>query len=174
MQLLLLFSTYLISACFISYESTFHLFLYLKAELRYIRFRFWRPSWPPSFKICNCCYCFLHIWFLRPLFHMNRHFICRYIWKQSWDTLDPEFRRPCWPPSWIFILFIFIFSSHLVTWPFKKLEIPLCYNNRSKNFSSSRVIHPWNFLPQDIISISNPTLFKKHISQLGPEFIVVP
>ena len=40
MQLLLLFSTYLISTSFISYESTLHSFLYLKAELRYIRFRF--------------------------------------------------------------------------------------------------------------------------------------
>ena len=109
------------------------------------------PSWPPSWKICNCCYWFLHIWTLRPLFHMNRHFICLYIWEQSWDTLDSyfsaailaaileimqlllliftylnstsffhmnrhficlyiwkqswvrfdsEFRRPCWPPSW--------------------------------------------------------------------------
>ena len=41
----------------------------------------------------------------------------------------------------------------------KKLEIPLCNNNRSKNFFSSRVIHPWNSLPQDIISIPNPKLF---------------
>ena len=40
MQLLFLFSTYLISTFFISYESTLHLFLYLKAELRYIRIRF--------------------------------------------------------------------------------------------------------------------------------------
>ena len=40
MQLLLLFFTYLISTSFISYESTLHSFLYLKAELRYIRFRF--------------------------------------------------------------------------------------------------------------------------------------
>ena len=40
MPLLLLFSTYLISTSFISYESTLHSFLYLKAELRYIRFRF--------------------------------------------------------------------------------------------------------------------------------------
>ena len=40
MQLLLLFSTYLISTFFISYESTLHSFLYLKAELRYNRFRF--------------------------------------------------------------------------------------------------------------------------------------
>ena len=48
----------------------------------------------------------------------------------------------------------------------KKLEIPLCNNNRSKNFFSSRVIHPWNSLPQDIISIPNPKLFKKHISEL--------
>ena len=48
----------------------------------------------------------------------------------------------------------------------KKLEIPLCNNNRSKNFFSSRVIHPWNSLPQDIISLPNPKLFKKHISEL--------
>ena len=40
MQLLLLFPTYLISTSYISYESTLHSFLYLKAELRYIRFRF--------------------------------------------------------------------------------------------------------------------------------------
>ena len=40
MQMLLLFSTYLISTSFISYESTLHSSLYLKAELRYIRFRF--------------------------------------------------------------------------------------------------------------------------------------
>ena len=39
MQLLLSFSTYLISTFFISYESTLHLSLYLKAELRYIRSR---------------------------------------------------------------------------------------------------------------------------------------
>ena len=38
-QLLLLFFTYLISTSFISYESTLHSFLYLKAELRYIRSR---------------------------------------------------------------------------------------------------------------------------------------
>ena len=48
----------------------------------------------------------------------------------------------------------------------KKLEIPLCNNNRSKNFFSSRVIHPWNSLPQDIISLPNPKLFRKHISEL--------
>ena len=41
MQLLLLFSTYLNSTSFISYESTLYLSLYLKWELRYIRFRFW-------------------------------------------------------------------------------------------------------------------------------------
>ena len=40
MQLLFLFSTYLISTFFISYESTLHSFLYLKAELSYIRIRF--------------------------------------------------------------------------------------------------------------------------------------
>ena len=40
MKLLLLFSTYLISTSFISYESTLHSSLYLKAELGYIRFRF--------------------------------------------------------------------------------------------------------------------------------------
>ena len=40
MQLLFLFSTYLISTFFISYESTLHSFLYLEAELRYIRIRF--------------------------------------------------------------------------------------------------------------------------------------
>ena len=40
MQLLLLLPTYLISTSSISYESTLHLSLYLKAELRYIRFRF--------------------------------------------------------------------------------------------------------------------------------------
>ena len=40
MQLLLLFSTYLISTSFISYESTLHSSLYLKAELKYIRSRF--------------------------------------------------------------------------------------------------------------------------------------
>ena len=40
MQLLLLFSTYLISTSFISYESTLYSSLYLKAKLRYIRFRF--------------------------------------------------------------------------------------------------------------------------------------
>ena len=61
---------------------------------------FQRPSWPPSWIICHCCYCFLRIWTLRPLFYMNRHFICLFIWKQSWDTLDSNFRRPSWPPSW--------------------------------------------------------------------------
>ena len=40
MQLLLLFFTYLNSTSFISYESTLYSSLYLKAELRYIRFRF--------------------------------------------------------------------------------------------------------------------------------------
>ena len=39
MQLLLLFSTYLISTSFISYESTLYSSLYLEAELRYIRSR---------------------------------------------------------------------------------------------------------------------------------------
>jgi len=46
---------------------------------------------PLSWKIGNYCYCFLHIWSLCSLFHMNRHFICLYIWKQSWDTLDSDF-----------------------------------------------------------------------------------
>ena len=102
MQLLLLF-LHIWFLC-----SLFHM------NRHFIRFYIWKqswdtlesdfrqPSWPPSWKICNCCYCFLHIWFLRLLFHMNWHFIRRYIWKQSWDTLDPEFRRPSWPPSWIF------------------------------------------------------------------------
>ena len=41
MQLMLLFSTYLISICsFISYESTLYSSLYLKAEMRYIRIIF--------------------------------------------------------------------------------------------------------------------------------------
>ena len=40
MQLLLLFLTYLNSTFFISYESTLYLFVYLNAELRYIRFKF--------------------------------------------------------------------------------------------------------------------------------------
>ena len=40
MQLLLFISTNLKFTSFTSYESTLHLFLYLKAELRYIRFRF--------------------------------------------------------------------------------------------------------------------------------------
>ena len=40
MQLLLFISTYLNSTSFTSYEWTLHLSLYLKAELRYIRFRF--------------------------------------------------------------------------------------------------------------------------------------
>ena len=31
---------------------------------------------------------------------MNRYFIRFYIWKRSWDTLDSDFRRPSWPPSW--------------------------------------------------------------------------
>ena len=48
----------------------------------------------------------------------------------------------------------------------KKLEIPLCNNNRLKHLFSSRVIQPWNSLPQDIISIPNPKLFKKHIAGL--------
>ena len=61
---------------------------------------FRRPSWPPSWKICNWCYWFLHIHTLRPSLYMNRHFICLCIWKDSWDTFDSEFRRPCWPPSW--------------------------------------------------------------------------
>ena len=39
MQLLLLISTYSNSTSFTSYESTLHLFLYLKGELRYIRIR---------------------------------------------------------------------------------------------------------------------------------------
>ena len=40
MQLLLLILTYLNSTSSISYESTLYLSLYLKAELRYIRFKF--------------------------------------------------------------------------------------------------------------------------------------
>ena len=49
----------------------------LLPEVGYIipRADFRWPSWPPSWKICNCCYCFLLIWFLRPSFHINRHFI---------------------------------------------------------------------------------------------------
>ena len=61
---------------------------------------FRRPSWPPSWKICNWCYWFLHIHILRPSLFMNRHFICLCIHKESWDTLDCNFRRPSWPPSW--------------------------------------------------------------------------
>ena len=102
MQLLLLFSTYLISTSFISYESTFIRSYILKQSWDKLDSDFRQSSWPPSWEICNCCYCFLQIGFIRPSFHVNRHFICRYFCKQSWDTLDPEFRRPPWPPSWIF------------------------------------------------------------------------
>ena len=59
-----------------------------------------RPFWLPSWKICNWYYWFLHIHILRPWFYINRHFICLCIQKESWDTLDCNFRRQFWPPSW--------------------------------------------------------------------------
>ena len=36
---------------------------------------FWWPSLPPSWKICNCWYWFLHIQTLRPSLYMTRHYI---------------------------------------------------------------------------------------------------
>ena len=72
-----------------------------ESRLRYIRFKFSAAILAAILeKICNCCYWLLHIWALRLLFHMNRHIIRRCIWKQSWHTLDSNFRRPSWPPSW--------------------------------------------------------------------------
>ena len=41
-----------------------------------------------------------------------------------------------------------------------KLELPLCKNNTSKYFFSSRIIKPWNSLAAELISIQNPKLFK--------------
>ena len=95
MQLLLLFSTYLISTSFILSESTLHSFLYLKAELRYIRFRF-------SAAILAVENMRVHIWFLRPLFHMNRLHLSLYLNAELRYIEHSEFRRPSWPPSWIF------------------------------------------------------------------------
>ena len=69
---------------------------------------FWRPSWPPSWKICNYCYWFLHIWTLRPLFHMNRHFICLCIWTQSWDTLDSDFSAAILAAFLIFFILLIL------------------------------------------------------------------
>ena len=46
-----------------------------------------------------------------------------------------------------------------------KLEMPLCKNNFTKNFFSARVIKPWNSLSQDLISIQNSKLFKKHVAK---------
>ena len=39
---------------------------------------------------------------LAPLFEILNTplFIYLCIWKQRWDRLDSNFRRPCWPPSW--------------------------------------------------------------------------
>ena len=42
-----------------------------------------RPSWLPSWKICNKCYWFLHIYTLRPSYRMNRRFICLCIQKRA-------------------------------------------------------------------------------------------
>ena len=80
---------------------------------------FRQPSWPPSWKICNLGYWFLHIHTLRPSLYMNRHFICLCIWKESWDTLDSEFRRPCWPPSWNFFFTYFQIPDHICDTPVK-------------------------------------------------------
>ena len=74
---------------------------------------FWWPSWPPSWKICNRSWWFLHILTLRPSLYMNRHIICFCIQKESWDTLDCNFWRPSWPPSWKicnWLLLIFTYS----------------------------------------------------------------
>ena len=84
---------------------------------------FWRPSWPPSWKICNRSWWFLHIYTLRPSLYMNQHFICLYIQKESWDTLDCNFRRPSWPPSWKICNWCFWFL-HIHTLP------PSLYMNR--------------------------------------------
>ena len=57
----------------------------------------------------------------------------------------------------------------------KKLEMPLCKNNLSKHFFSSRVIKPWNSLPQDLISIKNPKSFKKQVSKANlSKFLTIP
>ena len=57
----------------------------------------------------------------------------------------------------------------------KKLEMPICKNNLSKYFFSSRVIKPWNSLSQDLISIKNPKLFKKQVSKADlSQFLTIP
>ena len=60
-----------------------------------------RPSWPPSWKLCNCCYCVFHNWTWNLSVSIDRHCIrlCS-TWTQSWDTSDSNFRRPFWLPSW--------------------------------------------------------------------------
>ena len=85
---------------------------------------FWRPSWPPSWKICNCRYWFTHIHTLRPSLYKNQHFICLCIWKESWDTFVSEFWRPCWPPFWKKNFFqIFKFLTIFVIYLWNLVEI---------------------------------------------------
>ena len=109
------FSTYSNSTSFISYESTLHLSLYLKAQLRYNRFKFSAAILAAILDKCNFCYFCLHIiWTLRPLFYMNWLIICLHILMQSSDTLNSGFWRPSWPPFW-FLLFIWYYILHYNT-----------------------------------------------------------
>ena len=57
----------------------------------------------------------------------------------------------------------------------QKLQLPLCKNNTSKYFFSSRIIKPWNSLAAELISIQNPKLFKKYLNQINlSDFLTIP
>ena len=123
MELLLLISTNLNYTSFISYESTIYLSLYLKAELRYIRFKFSAAILAAILE--NRKYATVVIYFyifeLYVFLHMDRHFICLYIWKQSRDILDSDF----WP-SWKFLFFLILGNTRQCSTNRKSLK-PNCY-----------------------------------------------
>ena len=77
-------------------------FLCITEELRYICFKFSAAILAAileKMQLLNCLYLFVNIWTSGSLLHMNRHFICICIWNRT-DTLDSNFWRPSWPPSW--------------------------------------------------------------------------
>ena len=81
-----------------------------------------------------------------------------------------------WKDSSVAIYYIFTHSPCTTLRDHQqKLELPLCNNNTSKYFFSSRVIKPWNSLAAELISIQNPKLFKKRLNQINlSDFLTIP
>ena len=102
-----------------------HLFLCITEELRYICFKFSGAILAAilgKMSLLNWPYWFLNIWTSGSLLHMNRHFICLCIWNRT-NTLDSNFWRPRWPPSWEIEKYCYLF---LQIWTLR----PLFHMNR--------------------------------------------